>query len=173
MEAVVGLFTVLTTLVLGLMIWTTYGVYSSQNAAVQSFAERVLQEDVALADYGPDAAAARVRIRAGLQRTIDQMWSDRGDSEGFVSRNYRAAIENFRTGQGFLGSLQPSTDAQNTALASAHQAHAAIEQIRLQMALALTNPVSYSLLAIVVAWATSLFCGFGLSPAATRWLWRH
>ena len=30
------------------------------------------------------------------------------------------------------------------------------------MALALTNPVSYSLLAIVVAWATSLFCGFGL-----------
>ena len=35
-------------------------------------------------------------------------------------------------------------------------------QMRLQMALALTNPVSYSLLAIVVAWATFLFCGFGL-----------
>lgn len=58
-ERVVGLLTVLTTLVLGLMIWTAYGVYSSQNAAVQSFAQRVVQEDMALADYGPDAAAAR------------------------------------------------------------------------------------------------------------------
>jgi hypothetical protein len=161
-ERVVGLLTVLTTLVLGLMIWTAYGVYSSQNAAVQSFAQRVLQEDMALADYGPDAAASRARIRAGLKRSLDQMWGDRGESEDFVSRNYRAAIENFRTGQGFLDSLQPSSDAQKTALANANQAHAAIEQIRLQMALALTNPVTYSLLAIVVAWATFLFCGFGL-----------
>jgi hypothetical protein len=30
------------------------------------------------------------------------------------------------------------------------------------MALTLTDPVSYSVLAIVVAWATFLFCGFGL-----------
>jgi hypothetical protein len=117
---------------------------------------------MALADYGPDAAAARARVRAGLKRSLDQMWGDRSESGDFVSRNYRAAIENFRTGQGFLDSLQPSSDAQKIALANANQAHAATEQLRLQMALALTNPVSYSLLAIVVAWATFLFCGFGL-----------
>jgi hypothetical protein len=51
--------------VLGLMIWTGYGVYSSQNSAAQSFAQRVLQEDMALADFGPDAAAARARIQRG------------------------------------------------------------------------------------------------------------
>jgi hypothetical protein len=121
----------------------------------------VLEEDMALADYGPDAANARARIHDGLKRTIEQMWSDRSDSAGFVSRNYRAAIENYRTGQGFLDSLKPSTEAQKSALANANQAHAAIEQIRLQMALALTDPVSYSLVAVVVGWATFLFCGFG------------
>jgi hypothetical protein len=38
------------------MIWTAYGVYSGQNAAVQSYVQRVLQKDMALADYGPEAA---------------------------------------------------------------------------------------------------------------------
>jgi hypothetical protein len=39
---------------------------------------------------------------------------------------------------------------------------AAIGQARLQMSFALTNPVSYPLIAIVVGWATALFCGFRL-----------
>ena len=32
----------------------------------------------------------------------------------------------------------------------------------MQMSFALTNPVSYPLILIVVGWATALFCGFGL-----------
>ena len=38
----------------------------------------------------------------------------------------------------------------------------AIGQARLQMSFALTNPVSYPLILIVVGWAMALFCGFGL-----------
>ena len=38
----------------------------------------------------------------------------------------------------------------------------AIGQARLQMALALVDPVNYALLSIVVFWATCLFCGYGL-----------
>ena len=34
--AVVGLLTLLSALVLGLLIWTAYGVYSGQNLAVQT-----------------------------------------------------------------------------------------------------------------------------------------
>ena len=36
--AVVGLLTLLSALVLGLLIWTAYGVYSGQNLAVQTLA---------------------------------------------------------------------------------------------------------------------------------------
>jgi hypothetical protein len=158
--AVVGLLTLLSALVLGLLIWTSYGVYAAQNAAVQNYAARVLQEDMAFADYGPQAAPGRARLREGLYRTMQQMWGS--DDDEFVSRNYKAAIDNLHNGQIYLDSLQPSNDSQRAALAVANQAHAAIGQLRLQMALALTNPVSYPLLAIVVGWATFLFCGFGL-----------
>ena len=39
--AVVGLLTLLSALVLGLLIWTAYGVYSGQNLAVQTLAAKV------------------------------------------------------------------------------------------------------------------------------------
>jgi hypothetical protein len=48
------------------------------------------------------------------------------------------------------------------AKADALQAAATIGQTRLQMTLSLVNPISYPLLTIVVAWATFLFCGYGL-----------
>ncbi len=56
--AVVGLLTLLSALVLGLLIWTAYGVYAGQNAAVQGLAAKVLHFDMALADYGPGAEPA-------------------------------------------------------------------------------------------------------------------
>jgi hypothetical protein len=48
--AVGGLLTLLTALVLGLLIWTAYGVFSTQTAVVRSLATDVLQLDVALGD---------------------------------------------------------------------------------------------------------------------------
>src|SRR3974390_3114693 len=72
--AVVGLLTLLSALVLGLLIWTAYGVYSGQNLAVQTLAAKVLQLDLALADYGPDAAPMRAQVRQNLAKTIDQIW---------------------------------------------------------------------------------------------------
>jgi hypothetical protein len=53
--AVVGLLTLLSALVLGLLIWTAHGVYSAQNSAIQSIAAKVLDFDLALAEYGPEA----------------------------------------------------------------------------------------------------------------------
>src|SRR5271165_6969894 len=69
--AVVGLLTLLCALVMGLLIWTAYGVYAGQNAAIQSLAAKVLQLDLALADYGPDALSERVSIRESLRDTIE------------------------------------------------------------------------------------------------------
>ena len=40
--AVVGLLTLLSALVLGLLIWTAYSVYSGQNIAVQTLAAKLL-----------------------------------------------------------------------------------------------------------------------------------
>lgn len=166
-SAISGLMTLLSALVTGLLIWTAYGVYSNQNAAVQNYAVRALQEDLALTEYGPDAAPVRAKLNDRLARTIEEMWGSRGDAD-FVSRNYQAAIENLRAGQTYLDSLHPSTDSQKSALAAANQAHALVGQTRLQMALALTDPVSYPLLFIVITWVAFLFCGFGLTAGGNR-----
>jgi len=116
--SVVGLLTLLCALVLGLLIWTAYGVYSSQNATIQNYAMRVLLEDLALEDYGPEAQPARDGLRDGLQNTVNELWGPRF-TDDFVTINYRAAISTMRAGQFYLDTLQPTTEQQKAALAAA------------------------------------------------------
>ncbi len=168
--AVVGLLTLLSALVLGLLIWTGYGVYAGQNAAVQGLAAKVLQLDLALSDYGPDAIPARKQLRDGLGKTIDEVWAADQTDANFAANNFAAAIRNLRDREGEFAKLRPATDAQTQALASAKAAMDAIGQARLQMSFALSAPICYPLLMTVAGWITFLFLGYGLmskgSPTA-------
>jgi hypothetical protein len=161
--AVVGLLTLLSALVLGLLIWTAYGVYGGQTVAVQTLAAKVLQLDLALADYGPEAKDARLQLRDGLGKTIDDIWGGNVSNADFAANNFAAALRNLRAREGLLAALHPATDAQAQALAAAKATVDAIAQSRLQMSFALTSPVSIPLVLIVVAWATCLFFGYGLT----------
>jgi hypothetical protein len=158
--AVSGLLILLTTLVLGLLISTAYGVFSNQSSAVRNLAIEVLQLDLALSDYGVDAAPARAQLRESVPKGIEQIWHTRGNSD-VVARSDRAAIVNLRERQDFLSSLRPTTDAQRQALAAANHAATLLSQTRLQMALALTDPVSRPLIFVVVVWSGFIFLGFG------------
>ena len=160
--AVVGLFTLLSALVLGLLIWTAYGVYAGQNVAIQTLAAKVLQLDLALADYGPEAKDVRAQLRQGLGKTIDEVWGSNESDANFVANNFAAAIHNLRSRDASLAALHPSTDAETQALAAAKATVESIEQSRLQMSFALAAPISIPLIVIVVAWATLLFFGYGL-----------
>jgi hypothetical protein len=164
--AVAGLLTLLSALVLGLLIWTAYGVYSGQNIAIQTLAAKDLQLDLALADYGSEAVAGRAQLRQDLARTVHEIWGEDQDADKFVARNFAAAIDSLRRRQAYLESLDPQTDRQRRALAAATQTIDAIAQSRLQMSFALTSPVSYPLLFAVLGWAVGLFCGFGLMSRA-------
>lgn len=160
--AVVGLLTLLCALVTGLLIWTAYGVYAGQNTAIQTLASRVLQLDLALADYGPEANPERLALRDRLGKTIDQVWGTRESDANFAANSFASAIRIMRDPEKSLERLQPSTDEQRQALATAKSAIEAIGQSRLQMSFALSAPVSYPLLLTVVGWVFFLFCGFGL-----------
>ena len=117
--AVVGLFTLLSALVLGLLIWTAYGVYAGQNVAIQTLAAKVLQLDLALSDYGPGANDARAQLRKSLGKTIDEVWGSNESDANFVANNFAAAIHNLRSRDASLAALRPSTDAETQALAAA------------------------------------------------------
>jgi hypothetical protein len=160
--AVVGLLTLLSALVLGLLIWTAYGVYAGQNAAVQSLASRVLQFDMALADYGPDADPVRKQLRDGVGKTLDEVWAADQTDANFAANNFAAALRNLRAREALLAQLHPTTDAQTQALASARANLEALGQSRLQMSFALSAPICYPLVFTVVGWVVFLFLGYGL-----------
>ncbi len=165
--AVVGLLTLLCALVTGLLIWTAYGVYSGQNTQIQALASKVMQLDLALSDYGPEATPARAELREALGKTIDQIWSASESDDNFAANGFAAAIQNMRARQKALAGLHPSTEEQKQALAAATATSDALAQARMQMSFALTAPVSYPLVLTVVGWVVCLFCGFGLTARTT------
>ena len=165
--AVVGLLTLLCALVTGLLIWTAYGVYSGQNTQIQSLASKVMQLDLALSDYGPEANPARAQLRDALGKTIDQVWSANESDSNFAAETFASALQTMRAREKVLQGLHPSNDEQKQALAAATSAADTLSQARMQMAFALTAPISYPLLLIVVGWVVCLFCGFGLTSRGT------
>ena len=110
----------------------------------------------------PETAAARAQIKQRAAKTIDQIWGRQESDKALVALNFAAAIDVLHNSDKLLDTFHPSTDDQKQALARARQIAATIGQARLQMAFALTDPVSYPLVIIVVSWAVFLFCGFGL-----------
>jgi hypothetical protein len=164
--AVVGLLTLLSALTMGLLIWTAYGVYVGQNIAIQTLAAKALQLDLALADYGPETRDLRLQLHDGLGKTINAVWSANESDATFAANSFAEALRNMRAREQALDAFHPSTDAQTQALAAAKATSEAIGQSRLQMSLALSSPVSYPLILIVVGWAIFLFCGFGLMSNA-------
>ena len=118
--AVVGLLTLLSALVLGLLIWTAYGVYNGQNLAVQTLAAKVLQLDFALEDYDPDARGGRALLRQELAKTIDAIWNaDVSDNE-FAAHNFAAGLCRRRLGGGALLRLRPDVQGQCDERGRAH-----------------------------------------------------
>ena len=90
--AIVGLLTLLCALVTGLLIWTAYGVYAGQNITIQTLASKVLQLDLALEDYGPDAKPERLALRDRVGKTIDQIWGAKESDANFAANSFAAAI---------------------------------------------------------------------------------
>src|SRR4051794_11842585 len=136
--SVTGLVTLLLALVLGLLIWTAFGVHSTQKAAIQSMAIGALKFDAALKEYGPEAAAGRTTLKKGLGQTISEIWGGGYDGD-FVVKNYRSALANLKARESFTNALRPATDGQKSAQTGALQAATAIGQARMQMALALVD----------------------------------
>jgi hypothetical protein len=165
--AVLGLLTLLCALVTGLLIWTAYGVYAGQNVQIQAMASKVMQLDLALADFGPEANPLRADLRNGLGRTIDQVWRAKESDYNFVADNFASALQNVRAREKALDALHPTTDEQTRVLGAAKAASDGLGQARMQMSFALTAPVSYPLVLTVVGWVVCLFCGFGLTARAT------
>jgi hypothetical protein len=155
---VVGLLTLLLALVLGLLIWTAYGVTNTQKNELQLLSARALEFDLEMKQYGPEADRAREMMRTEIVWAHEQFW---GDATAMAAA-YEASYHNMGAMSDFLNGLNPTGDKQKQLLAAANQHYAAVGETRLLMSLQLVDPISWPLIITVIAWSCLLFSGYGL-----------
>jgi hypothetical protein len=158
--SVVGLVTLLLALVLGLVIWTSFGVFTTQQAEAHSLGSTILQLDFVLERYGPEAVQGRRRLKAAVVRTRDRFWGQ--EKQGPETVSYAQSRMDLGDIEDFFASLRPASDEQRSCLANAKQLATSIVQTNLLMSRQLANPVPPLLLIVVIAWSSLLFLGFGL-----------
>ena len=162
---VVGLLTLLLALVLGLLIWTAYGVFSIQQTELQTIAARALEFDLEMREYGPEGDRARDILRTDLVWAHEQFWGDAQSAAEAYDASYKAMGSMRR----HFDNLQPKTDAQTQLLADARRNYAFIGEQRILMSMQASTPVSWPLIYAVTAWSCLMFGGMGLlsRPNAT------
>lgn len=162
---VVGLLTLLLAVTLGLLIWTAYGVFSTQQKELQTIAARALEFDIEMREYGPEGDPAREILRRDLVWAHQQFWGD----ERSQSKAYDASIKAMADMSGYFNGLKPTTPAQTHLLDLARANYAFIGENRILMSMEARTPVSWPLIQAVAAWSCLMFGGIGLlsRPNAT------
>jgi hypothetical protein len=155
---VVGQLTLLLVLVNGLLIWTAYGVYSTQQTELQTLAARALEFDLEMRQYGPEADEARSMLRTDLVWAHEQFWGDDTSRAAAYEASYKAMGSLNR----FLDGLMPKTPAQTSLLAAARANYAFIGEQRLLMSLQAATPIPWPLVYAVTFWSSLMFASMGL-----------
>ena len=158
--AMTGLLGLLLALVLGTLVGSSYTLYATQKAEMETLAARVLQLDAALDAYGPEAEPGRVGLRKGIKHSYEAIWG--GPTADLREMSVKSVVSQSKMLDQFLMSLTPKSDAQKQVLATANVAAGQIAQTRILMMLQLAGGISWPMVAIVVCWSLLLFCGYGL-----------
>src|SRR5271166_3153861 len=161
---VTGLVVTLVALVLGLLIWTAFGVFSTQKAELQGIAANALEFNQETREYGPEAAHARALMRADLDYAHRQLWGDDQTKAAAIA----ASIRNMDSLSVVLDHMEPTTDAQKSLLADAKHNYEAIWQSRILMSLQGVDAVSWPVLYVVSAWTCIAFFLTGLNSKSSR-----
>jgi hypothetical protein len=155
---VVGQLTLLLVLVNGLLIWTAYGVFSTQQTELQTLTARALEFDLEMRQYGPEADEARSILRTDLVWAHEQFWGDDTSRAAAYDASYKAMGSLNK----FLDGLDPKTPAQTSLLTAARANYAFIGEQRLLMSLQAATPIPWPLIYAVTFWAALLFAAMGL-----------
>ena len=135
--SIIGLVTLLLALVLGLLVWTSYGVYTNQNTESQSLGPLILKLDFALEQYGPEADRGRDLLRAAVVRARDRFWGGRAVGVSPYAQ-LRADLHDIMR---FFASLEPTTDQQKQLITTAMPNFMQVVETTLLMTRQLANPV--------------------------------
>ena len=160
--SIIGLVTLLLALVLGLLVWSSYGVYANQNTELQSLGPLILKLDFALEQYGPEASRGRDLLRAAVERARDRFWGRAGANSASPYAQLRADLHEITS---FFAGLEPATDQQKQIITTAMPDFMEVVERTVLMTRQLANPAPNLLLYVVIGWSALLFMSYGLLGA--------
>ena len=112
--AMIGLVSLLLALVLGLLVYTAFSVFTSQQSEAYSLGPIVADIDLALEHYGPEGASGRAGLRASLERSRVRFFGDA--EQGPRPFTFEEMKTIFAGLDGYFDSLQPATERQRRLL---------------------------------------------------------
>jgi hypothetical protein len=158
--AMVGLVTLLLALVLGLLVFTAFSVFTTQQSEAYSLGPVVIELDVILQQYGSEAIRGRVGLREALGRSRKRFFGDmKRGPQVHTFEETRATMTWMNT---YFDSLEPPTERQRQLLNSARDLAKKFAETQMLMTRQLANPFPPYVLTVVVFWASALFLGNGL-----------
>ena len=162
--SVVGLVATLLSVVIGLLVWTSYGQFSTQQSDVETLGRSIARLDFFFRQLGPEAAAARAVVRRQALQVRARFWPDDRDvpPRAIVYDTVHADAQAMFAA---LEALRPTDEDQRQFLALARDNFSKLVETQISMTRTLTNRVPDVLLNVVVGWACALFFGYGLLAA--------
>ena len=159
--AIAGLFGLLLALVLGLLIWTAFAVYTGQQSEAFSLGPLIAQLDLLIEEGGPEAAGGRAGLLAALQRSRKRFFENAGAGPQVLTIQ---EIKETRAGLNrYFDSVASGDEAQRRRFQSARDLALKFHDTQTTMLIRLASPFPPHVIEIVVAWAAILFFGDGLA----------
>jgi hypothetical protein len=159
--SIVGLIASLLSIVLGLLVWTSHGQFTTQQTHLQTIAMAAVQLDFDLLAYGSEAGLVRELLHKLIARARARFWSGemRYDHPSVAYDDLRADAEALFQA---LNGLSPKTDEQRQRVAKAEDNFRLFIETQATMIRSLADRVPIFLLIVVLGWSSLLFFGYGL-----------
>jgi hypothetical protein len=155
-----GLVVSTSAIALGLLIGSAKSFFDTQNAEMAQIAARYVLLDRILANYGPEAAGARVALLAELAHLVEE--SKRSGSADKTYMTIKSGARMSETTLDTLKTLSPTDDNQRFLKQQCLSLEVQLGQTRWLMYAQNTVPFPRFLLVMLIAWLTVLFVSFGL-----------
>ena len=155
-----GVIGTISALVLGLLIASAKTSYDTQRSQVRELTANIILLDRVLAEYGPEANAARDALRRSITPLIDQIW--REGSSGVTATTHFEPNATVEEAFHKVTDLSPQNDNQRALQARAIQVFADLAHTRLLLFAQTDNPIPKPFLVVLVFWLTIIFASFSL-----------
>jgi hypothetical protein len=158
--SVVGLVGALLSVVVGLLVWQSYGLFIGQQSDLDALGRALARMRYVLGSFGGEAAPALAVLGKQILRVRARLWPDpeRGP-RNFV---YDHVHQDVHAMLAALDKLRPANHEQQQSLAQAREIFGRFIETQTSMIRSLSNRVPNLLLNVVMGWACALFFGYGL-----------